>query len=92
MAQTQEGSEKGLKYKEVIADTINARTKWICAEEFDPKPLNISGLPRVELSRDKGTGTQFLAIYDDQTGTFTNRDTAEEYTAGALEIRVNELL
>jgi hypothetical protein len=92
MAQSQEGSKKGLKHKQTIADTINARDKWICAEEFDPKPLNISGLARVELARDKETGTQFLAIFDEETGTFTNKDTCEEYTAGALEIRVNELL
>ena len=89
---SQEGSKKGIAHDKVIADRINARTKWICAEDFDPKPLNISGLPRVELARDKETGTQFLAIYNEETKTFTDKDTCREYGLGGLEIRINEFL
>jgi len=86
----QEGSEKGLKYEKHM-DSLNARRKWICAEKFDPKPLNKSGLSRVELARNKETGTQFPVVYDAATNKFTRTDTYKGYTAGSLEILINEI-
>lgn len=88
----QEGTKNGLAKDKRIKDRINARPKWICAEDFDPKPKNVTGLPRVELARNKDNGTNFLVIYDCVNRTFTDRDTGEVYSPGALEIKIIELI
>lgn len=43
-------------------DEMNAKPKWICGSEFKARPLNDSGLPRVELLRKKSDMIHFLAI------------------------------
>jgi hypothetical protein len=72
-------------------DNFNAQPKWICAEDFKERPGNATGVPRMELARKKTDGEQFLAIFNPETGTFTSRCDCEEYTPGALEIRVTEI-
>lgn len=72
-------------------DNLQAVPKWICAEDFKARPLNISGAPRMELAREECSETQFLVIFNPETGSFTDRCTGEEYTPGALEIRIVEI-
>jgi hypothetical protein len=72
-------------------DNFNALPKWICAEDFKARPENKTGLPRMELARTKCDEEQFLAIFNPDTGLFTDRCTCEEYTPGSLEIRIVEI-
>ena len=41
------GKEKNL------GDKLNANPKWVCGEDFKPRPLNQSGVPRVEMARER---------------------------------------
>lgn len=68
-----------------------ANPKWICAEEFRARPLNTSGVPRMELARTECAGEQFLVIFNPVNGEFYRRDNCEVYPAGALEIRIVEI-
>ena len=63
------GKEKNL------GDKLNANPKWVCGEDFKPRPLNQSGVPRVEMARERECpegGEHFLVIYDPSNKTFTN--------------------
>ena len=73
------------------SDNFTALPKWICAEDFQARPLNVSGVPRMELASTECEGEQFLVIFDPENGTFTDRQTCEVYTAGALEIKIVEI-
>lgn len=73
-----------------FGDRLHANPKWICADDFRPRPQNQSGAPRMELAR-KDCGEELLVIYDPVTGTFTDRDTGEELTSKSLEIRIVEI-
>lgn len=72
-------------------EDLKASPKWICAEEFRARPLNKSGVPRMELARTECVGEQFLVIFNPETGEFCRRDSCEVYSAGALEIRIVEI-
>lgn len=72
-------------------DKFKAVPKWICAEEFKPRPENVSGANRVELARTKCDGTHLTVIYNKETGMFIDSNTLESYTPGALEIRITEI-
>jgi hypothetical protein len=70
---------------------LKARPKWICAEDFKPRPLNESGANRVELARHKETKEHLLVIYDRENRTFTDSKTCEVFLPGGLEIKINEI-
>lgn len=72
------------------SENFKAVPKWICAEDFQARPENISGVPRMELAR-KECGEQFLVIYHPETREFQDRCTCEMYAPGALEIRIVEI-
>lgn len=74
------------------SDNFEALPKWVCAEDFKARPENQSGNPRMELARAKCDGEQFLVIFDADKGTFIRRDDCTEYSPGALEIRIVEIL
>ncbi len=73
------------------SDDFNANPKWICAEDFKPRPKNVSGVSRMELARYKESGEQFLVVYNTETKTFHDRCSCEEIPAGSLEIRIVEI-
>lgn len=73
------------------SDNMHALPKWICAEDFKARPENKSGTPRMELARKKEGGEHILVIYNAELGTFTDRHTCCDYTAGALEIKIVEI-
>jgi hypothetical protein len=72
-------------------EELKATPKWICAEDFKPRPCNISGAARVELARYKETGEHFLVIYDKDRNQFINRDTCREIAPGSFEIKITEI-
>ena len=72
-------------------DKFNATPKWICAEDFKPRPKNESGANRVELARHRETKEQMTVIYDDVNNVFVDAVTCQTYIAGALEIKIVEI-
>tara|TARA_R110001592_G_scaffold221892_2_gene476879 strand:+ start:3351 stop:3617 length:267 start_codon:yes stop_codon:yes gene_type:complete len=72
-------------------DNLHANPKWVSAKTFKARPLNKSGVPRMELARTKGEGTQFLVIFNPETGVFTSREPYIKYSAGSLEIRIIQI-
>lgn len=66
----------------------SATPMWICGEEFQGRPLNDSGAPRMELARLKDCGEEMLVIYNPTEKTFCDRYTCKEYTAEAIEVRI----
>jgi hypothetical protein len=73
-------------------DRLNATPKWVCGTEFKPRPENnYSGASRVEKARKKTDGTQMLVVYSKDRNSFIDYATQEEYTRGALEIKITEI-
>lgn len=72
-------------------DRYNARPKWICAEDFKPRPANESGANRVELARHRETKEHMTVIYDHENKVFVDAVTCQTYIPGALEIRIVEI-
>jgi len=72
---------------------LKATPKWICGEDFKPRPRNESGLDRVELAREKCDGTQMTVVYDHESKMFTRIDDSSycKYAPSALEIRIVEI-
>ena len=68
-----------------------ALPKWICGSEFEPRPTNISGAPRVELVRDKETGTQFLARYIAEQKIFERCSDCKRFGADSVEVKIIEI-
>lgn len=73
------------------SDKFKAEPKWICAEDFKPRPENESGANRVELARHKETKEHILVIYDMDNGVFVDSKTCQTYIPGALEIKITEI-
>lgn len=72
-------------------DNLNALPRWICAEDFRARPGNRTGTPRMELARTKCEGEHFLAIFNPETGTFSERYTSKTYSLGSIEIKIVEI-
>lgn len=72
-------------------DRMNATPKWICGSKFNPRPENISELPRVELVRRKEDKVQFLAVWVRDFKMFESVDTCERYTADSVEVKIVEI-
>jgi hypothetical protein len=63
----------------------------MCGSEFEPRPLNDSGLPRTELVREADSKIHFTAVYDDSTKKFTDIFTGKSYSADCIEVAVVDL-
>lgn len=90
---TQSLRNNGIEKNTNKGGNLTATPKWICGEDFKPRPKNKSGLDRVELARDCETGTHMTVVYDYESEMFTRIDDASycKYSPSSLEIRINEI-
>jgi hypothetical protein len=72
-------------------EKFEATPKWICAEDFKPRPENETGANRVELARHKETGEHMTVVYSHADETFVDAVTCQVYIPGALEIKIVEI-
>ena len=65
------------------------KRRWICASDFEERPLNKSGLPRVELVRRKDDKVQFLAVKVEGKNQFISADDcAKKFSGDVLEVKI----
>jgi len=72
-------------------DKLKATPKWVCGEDFKPRPMNESGANRVELARMKCDGTHMTVVYDWDSKLFVDAVTQQTYIPGAIEIKIVEI-
>jgi hypothetical protein len=72
-------------------ERFDATPKWVCGDEFRPRPENVSGANRVELARMKCDGTQMTVIYDSSEKMFVDAVNGQTYIPGAIEIKIVEI-
>ena len=74
-------------------DEKTARRKWICGTDFTERPLNESGLPRVELIRRKDDQVQFLAIKVPGENKFqSTEDCCKTFSGDTIEVKIIEVI
>ena len=73
-------------------DEKNARRKWVCGTDFVDRPLNETGLPRVELIRRKDDKVHFLAIKIPGENKFqSTEDCAKTFSGDVIEVAIIEV-